>query len=135
MLITFDHGAFDWRAQPWLVSVGHALVAVPFVVRAILPVFAPRPVGWREAAALLGASPVRAWWEVDVRLLRRPLVVGACFAAPALGEFGATTFLSRTGHETLPGRDRAPPGPRRRHPPGPASRPSRSSSPPSRRSC
>lgn len=103
MLITFDHGAFDWRAQPWLVSVGHALVAVPFVVRAILPVLRARPVGWREAAALLGASPVRAWWEVDVRLLRRPLVVGACFAAAvSLGEFGATTFLSRTGHETLP---------------------------------
>jgi thiamine transport system permease protein len=78
-------------------------VAVPFVVRAILPVLRARPVGWREAAATLGASPLRAWWEVDVRLLRRPVLVGACFAtAVSLGEFGATTFLSRTGHETLP---------------------------------
>lgn len=103
MLITFDTPPFDWRAEPWLVPVGHALVAVPFVVRAVLPVLRARPVGWREAAATLGAAPVRAWWEIDVRLLRRPLVVGACFAtAVSLGEFGATTFLSRTGHETLP---------------------------------
>jgi thiamine transport system permease protein len=66
-------------------------------------VLRPVPVGWREAAAVLGASPVRAWWAVDVRLLRRPLVVGAGFAAAiSLGEFGATTFLTRTGRETLP---------------------------------
>ncbi|CAB4594367.1 unannotated protein [freshwater metagenome] len=78
-------------------------MAVPFVVRAALPVLRARPVGWREAAATLGASPLRAWWAVDVRLVRRPLVVGACFAtAVSLGEFGATTFLSRTGEETLP---------------------------------
>lgn len=103
MLITFDRAPFDWRAEPWLVPVGHALVAVPFVVRSILPVLRARPVGWRAAAATLGASPLRAWWEIDVRLLRRPLVVGACFAAAvSLGEFGATTFLSRTGEETLP---------------------------------
>ena len=103
MLITFDRAPFDWRGEPWLVPIGHALVAVPFVVRATLPVLRSRPAGWREAAAVLGASPLRAWWEVDVRLLRRPLVVGACFAAAiSLGEFGATTLLSRTGDETLP---------------------------------
>ncbi len=103
MLITFDTPPVDWRSEPWLVPVGHALVAVPFVVRAVLPVLRARPNGWREAAAVLGASPLRAWWEIDIRLLRRPLVVGACFAAAvSLGEFGATTFLSRTGDETLP---------------------------------
>ncbi len=103
MLITFDTAPVDWRAEPWIVPLGHALVAVPFVVRAALPVLRARPVGWREAAATLGASPLRAWWAVDVRLVRRPLVGGACFAtAVSLGEFGATTFLSRTGEETLP---------------------------------
>ena len=33
MLITFDVAPVDWRASWWLVPVGHALVAVPFVVR------------------------------------------------------------------------------------------------------
>lgn len=52
---------------------------------------------------MLGASPGRAWWEIDVRLLRRPLLVGAGFAAAiSMGEFGATTFLGRSGQETLP---------------------------------
>jgi thiamine transport system permease protein len=103
MLITFDHAPVDWRAEPWLVPLGHALVATPFVVRAALPVLRARPIGWIDAAATLGASPVRAWWHVDVALLRRPLVVGAGFAAAiSLGEFGATTFLSRTGRETMP---------------------------------
>jgi thiamine transport system permease protein len=103
MLITFDRSPFDWRGAPWLVAVGHALVAMPFVVRATLPVLRARPTGWREAAAVLGASPSRAWWEIDVRLLRRPLLVATCFAAAiSLGEFGATTFLSRSGAETLP---------------------------------
>ena len=103
MLITFDHAPVDWRGDRWLVAVGHALVAVPFVVRAALPVLRSRPPGWIDAASMLGASPLRAWWEIDVRLLRRPLLVGAGFAAAiSLGEFGATTFLSRTGDETLP---------------------------------
>jgi thiamine transport system permease protein len=103
MLITFDHSPFDWRAEPWLIPLGHALVAAPFVVRTMLPVLRARPISWIEAASTLGASPLRAWWHLDVRMLRRPLVTAAGFAAAiSLGEFGATTFLTRTGDETLP---------------------------------
>lgn len=103
MLITFDTAPFDWRDEWWLVPLGHALVAVPFVVRTILPVLQARPSGWLDAAATLGASPTRAWWAIDVRRLRRPLVVGAGFSiAVSLGEFGATSVLSRTGDPTLP---------------------------------
>jgi thiamine transport system permease protein len=103
MLITFDRAPFDWRAQPWLVPLGHALVASPFVVRTMLPVLRSRPTGWIDAAGTLGASPLQAWWHIDVARLRRPLVISAGFAAAiSLGEFGATTFLTRTGDETLP---------------------------------
>ena len=38
MLITFDVAPVDWRSSWWLVPVGQAFVAVPFVVRAVLPV-------------------------------------------------------------------------------------------------
>jgi thiamine transport system permease protein len=103
MLITFDTAPFDWRAKWWLVPLGHALVAVPFVVRALLSVLRSIPGDLRAAAATLGASPVQAWWQVDARALRRPLIAGAGFsAAISLGEFGATTILSRSGSETLP---------------------------------
>ena len=103
MLITFDTPPFDWRAQWWLVPLGHALVAVPFVVRAMLGVLRAIPRDLRAAAATLGATPIRTWWQVDARALRRPLLAGAGFsAAISLGEFGATTILTRSGTETLP---------------------------------
>jgi thiamine transport system permease protein len=103
MLITFDTPPFDWRARWWLVPLGHALVAVPFVVRAMLSVLRSIPRDLRGAAATLGATPIRTWWQVDARALRRPLLAGAGFsAAISLGEFGATTILTRSGNETLP---------------------------------
>ncbi|MEY2416899.1 MAG: thiamine transport system permease protein [Ilumatobacteraceae bacterium] len=103
MLITFDTAPVDWRARWWLVPLGHALVAVPFVVRAMLAVLRTIPADLRAAASTLGATPIQAWWQVDARALRRPLLAGAGFsAAISLGEFGATTILSRSGNETLP---------------------------------
>lgn len=103
MLITFDRTPYDWRGSWWLVPVGHALVAVPFVVRTTLSVLRSIEDDLSAAAATLGASPVRAWREVVVPHLWRPLAVGAALAAAiSLGEFGATSFLSRSGGETLP---------------------------------
>lgn len=103
MLITFDTPPFDWRASWWLVPVGHGLVAVPFVVRTALGVLRSVDLDLRAAAATLGASPVRAWRATTLPFLRRPLATGAGLAAAiSLGEFGATSFLSRSGSETLP---------------------------------
>jgi len=103
MLITFDVAPFDWRASWWLVPVGHALVAVPFVVRVCVGVLRSVDPAMTDAAATLGASPVRAWWATVVPYVWRPLGVGAALAAAiSLGEFGATSFLSRSGGETLP---------------------------------
>ena len=103
MLITFDTAPFDWRASWWLIPLGHALVATPFVVRAVLPVLRSIPADQRAAAATLGASPLRAWLAVDVRRVARPLAASAGLAAAiSLGEFGATTFLTRAGRETMP---------------------------------
>lgn len=103
MLITFDRFPFDWRGQWWLVPVGHALVALPFVARSVLPSLRAIAPEQRWAAATLGAGPWRAWWEIDVRRIRRPLITAAGFAAAiSLGEFGATSFLTRSGHDSMP---------------------------------
>jgi thiamine transport system permease protein len=57
----------------------------------------------REAAAVLGARPSRAWREVDLPLIRRALLVGSAFAfAVSLGEFGATIFIARPDTPTIP---------------------------------
>ena len=103
MLITFDTPPFDWRSAWWLVPVGHALVAAPFVVRTALAVVRSIPEDQAAAAATLGAPPVRAWANTTLPALRRPMAAAAGLAAAiSLGEFGATSFLSRSGGETLP---------------------------------
>ncbi|WP_338673215.1 iron ABC transporter permease [Streptomyces sp. SCSIO 30461] len=102
-LITLDEPPLDLRATWILVPLAQALVGVPFVVRTMLPVLRAVDVRLREAAAVLGASPLRAWREVDLPLVRRALLVAAGFAfAVSLGEFGATVFIARPDNPTLP---------------------------------
>ncbi|MEV0450587.1 iron ABC transporter permease [Streptomyces sp. NPDC050600] len=102
-LITLDEPPLDLRASWILVPLAQALVGVPFVVRTMLPVLRAVDERLREAAAVLGASPWRAWREVDLPLVRRALLIAAGFAfAVSLGEFGATVFIARPDNPTLP---------------------------------
>ncbi|NEC66891.1 iron ABC transporter permease [Streptomyces sp. SID9727] len=102
-LITLDKPPLDLRTSWILVPLAQALVGVPFVVRTMLPVLRAVDARLREAAAVLGASPLRAWREVDLPLVRRALLVAAGFAfAVSLGEFGATVFIARPDNPTLP---------------------------------
>ena len=103
LLVAFSSAPLDWRSAPLMIPLGHALVATPFVVRSVLPTLRAISPQMRDAASTLGASPVRAWREVDLRLMVAPLLTGTGFAAAiSLGEFGATTFLTRQGRATLP---------------------------------
>jgi thiamine transport system permease protein len=83
--------------------VAQSLVSAPFVVRLLAPALRGIDPRLREAAATLGASPARIRREIDLRLALRPLGIAAGLAfAIALGEFGATVFLARSDHPTLP---------------------------------
>ena len=102
-LIAFDTAPLDFRSSWWLVPVAQSLVAAPFVVRIVAPALRSIDPRLREVAATLGASPRRAWREVDVPLAGRAFAVAAGFAfAIALGEFGATVFVARAEQPTLP---------------------------------
>ncbi|MGV9313109.1 ABC transporter permease [Streptomyces sp. NPDC003691] len=102
-LITLDEPPLDLRASWILVPLAQALVGVPFVVRTMLPVLRAVDGRLREAAAVLGASPLRVWREIDLPLVRRALLIAAGFAfAVSLGEFGATVFIARPDEPTLP---------------------------------
>ena len=93
----------DLRASFWLVPIAHALVAVPFVVRATVPTLRSIPAETREAARVLGASPARVWREIDLPIMSRAALVGAGFAfVISLGEFGATSFVARPNTATMP---------------------------------
>jgi thiamine transport system permease protein len=102
MLVAFD-APVDLRASAMLVPVSHSLVAIPFVVRSLVPVLGSIRARLREAAATLGASPGRIRREIDLPIAGRAAAVGAGFAfVISLGEFGATSLLARPGAPTLP---------------------------------
>lgn len=103
LLITLDSGVLDLRDSPLLVPVAQALVALPLVVRTLVPVLTGIDDRQRQAAASLGAGPLRAVLTVDLPVVWRPLLAAAGFAfAVSLGEFGATAFLARDDAPTLP---------------------------------
>ncbi len=92
-----------WRTSLWLVPVAHTMIATPFVLRTFLPALRSLDPRLREAASVLGASSLRSWWEVDMPILRRALLVSAAFAFTiSLGEFGATLLINRPDRPTMP---------------------------------
>jgi thiamine transport system permease protein len=93
----------DLRVSPLLIPIAHALVALPFVVRAVVPVMRSMDRRMHEAAAVLGASPARTWRRVDLPIIARAALIGAGFSfAVSLGEFGATLFIVRPDTPTMP---------------------------------
>ena len=102
-LIALDRPPVDLRGSPWLVPLAQALIATPFVVRTLLPVLRSIDQRLRDAAATLGAGPVRVWREVDLPIVARAGLVAAGFSfAVAVGEFGATVFVARASMPTMP---------------------------------
>jgi thiamine transport system permease protein len=102
-LVALDRPPFDLRTSVLLVPIAHAIVAIPFVVRAMVPVLRSIDPRLRDAAAVLGASPARVWREIDLPVVARAVAVAAGFAAAvSLGEFGATLFIARPDTPTIP---------------------------------
>ena len=102
-LITLDEPPLDLRDSLLLVPIAQALVALPLVVRTLVPVLGGIDDRQRQAAASLGAGPLRTFLTVDLAALWKPLLAAAGFAfAVSLGEFGATSFLAREDHPTMP---------------------------------
>jgi thiamine transport system permease protein len=102
-LLAFDDPPLDLRSSPAIVPLAQALVALPFVVRSLVPALRAVDARMREAAAVLGATPAQVRREIELPLLARPLAVAAGLAfAVSLGEFGATVFLVRADWPTVP---------------------------------
>lgn len=102
-VIVFNRPPLDVREFPLLIPIAHSLVALPFVVRTLQPALASIPINLLHAAAVLGASPWRAWLEVELPIIARAALVSVIFSFTiSLGEFGATSFLARPEYPTLP---------------------------------
>jgi thiamine transport system permease protein len=91
------------RGSAALIPIAHSLVALPLVIRSLLPALRSLDPRLREAAATLGAGPARAWRAIDLPMLSRSFAAAAAFAfTVSLGEFGATALLTRPELITLP---------------------------------
>jgi thiamine transport system permease protein len=102
-LVAFTRPPLNLIASPLLVPAAHALIAFPFVVRSVLPALRGIRPSIREAAAVLGSTPGRTWWAIDLPLIARSLAVGAVFAFTiSIGEFGATLLIARSEYATIP---------------------------------
>ncbi|MCB0911783.1 MAG: iron ABC transporter permease [Propionibacteriaceae bacterium] len=102
-LITLNRPPFDLRSSWLLIPIAQAMVALPLVVRTLLPTLRAIDPRLHEAAATLGASPGRVVASIDAPFALRGLGLALGFAfATSLGEFGATSFLARPDRPTLP---------------------------------
>ncbi len=103
VIVTFNKDPFDWRSETWLIPVLHSVIALPLAVRTLNPAVAAIPEETRQAATSLGASPWRVWRRIDLPLLTPAIRRAAGLsAAISLGEFGATSFLTRSDSTTIP---------------------------------
>ena len=103
ILVAYHRPPLDVRGSVLAIPLVEATVATPLVVRSLVPVFRDLARRQLEAAALLGAGPLRRLREVVLPVVRPALAVAAGLAfAVSLGEFGATAFLARSGSPTLP---------------------------------
>ncbi len=91
------------RSSIAIIPIAHILVALPFVVRSVLPALRGIPPEIREAACILGAAPWQVRRFIDMPLISRGIIVGATFAfTVSMGEFGASLFVARPDTPTMP---------------------------------
>ncbi|QYK51054.1 MAG: iron ABC transporter permease [Anaerolineales bacterium] len=102
-IVALNTPPLDLRASPVLVPLAHTLVALPFVVRSLVPALRSIRPRLRQAAAVLGAAPAQVLRSIDVPLVGRSLLAAALFAfAISVGEFGATALIVRPEYPTMP---------------------------------
>ena len=102
-LLTFTRLPFFQQFPQVLIPIAHSLVALPVVINTLYPAFSAIPASLHDAAGNLGASPLKILRLIDLPLIRKPLLVGALYAfILSLGEFGATSFLTRPDYPTMP---------------------------------
>ncbi len=86
-----------------LVVLAHLVIAIPFVLRTILPEYRKIPLTYMHSSLTLGAGPFRTFLSIELPLLKGAMFTGAIFAfALSMGEFNATLTLANSSIITLP---------------------------------
>ena len=105
LALILTYGGIGGFRRSWLfILVGHVIFTLPFMVRAVMAVFATIDVKTLdESAASLGASPWRRFRDVIVPNARPGILAGALMVVTlSLGEFNLTWMLHTPLTKTLP---------------------------------
>ncbi|MBI4588269.1 MAG: ABC transporter permease [Candidatus Rokubacteria bacterium] len=87
----------------WALLIGHVVVTTPYVVRTVSATLYNFDLALEEAAQSLGASPVRAFLEITLGIIKPGVVAGAIFAfAISFDNFTISLFLTSPGLTPLP---------------------------------
>jgi thiamine transport system permease protein len=102
-IISFNKPPLNIRGSVFIVIFAHTLAAFPFIIRCLLPSLRAVPLRLKEAAAMLGASPIAVILKIEFPLIKKALLAAAIFAfAISMGELGASIFVTRPDTPTLP---------------------------------
>lgn len=82
---------------------GHVVLTVPYILRTLVSVYARANRETEEAAAILGASPLRVVWHVTLPMLRPGLIAGTIFAfLISFDEVPVALLMTTSDTTTLP---------------------------------
>jgi thiamine transport system permease protein len=101
--LAYRQPPLDLRSSALAIPLVEATIAVPLVVRLLVPRIRALDPRQAEAAAVLGASAWRRFRVAVARPLRDVVATGTVLAfVVGFGEFGATSFLARSSTPTVP---------------------------------
>lgn len=87
----------------WRIAIPHITLALPFVLRNCLSAMSGINAEIESAAVSLGASPLRAFWDIVIPLMRPGIIAGLIFAfIISFNEFTVTFFMYTMDIQTLP---------------------------------
>lgn len=101
-LLYYFHGLGLINTIPGL-WLAHSVVALPFVVRAVMVSASQLDPELERAAASLGAHRLRVFWTVTLPLLRPGILAGAILGAvTSLGEVAVSALVAGANTTTVP---------------------------------
>ncbi len=102
-LVTFNQEPFALRASWVAIPLIQALLALPLVVRVVMPAIQTLDRDVIDASIVDGAGPLRSFARVQLGAIRPVVVSAVGFAAIAsIGEYGAAAMLTFGDQATLP---------------------------------
>lgn len=83
--------------------ITHTVVCLPYIVRTVAGVYAGMPRSYEEAAAILGANPILAFWHVTLPLIRPGIMAGSLFSfLTSFDNLPVSYFFGSADTNTLP---------------------------------